>query len=947
MKRISLAIFGLCALTLGIVTSTKPANAQTVNCTGVAAWSGNSVAYAVGNLVTYQGSEYKCVQAHTSLSTWDPVDAASLWTKQGTCSTTTGTTTGATCAAAPAAPTGLAASGTTQTGTTLNWSAVTPPANCTISSYTIYKGGTSIGTATGTTFAVTGLTAGTTYTFTVAATDAFGTGSQSSSISVTTSSASCASVPAAPTGLAASGTTQTGTTLNWTAVTPPANCSISSYTIYKGGTSIGTSTSTSFAVTGLTASTAYTFTVAATDAAGTGSQSSSVSVTTSGTGTTCWAAWSSTATYTTGMQVSENNVNYTAAFWNTGTGSEPATHNGGAGTGQPWVSNGPCGGNSCAAAPGAPTGLAASSTTQTGTTLNWTAVTPPANCTISGYTIYKAGVSIGTSTGTSFAVTGLTASTTYTFTVAATDSFGTGGQSSSVSVTTLANSCTAVPAAPTGLASSGTTQTGTTLSWSAVTAPSGCTITGYTIYKAGVSIGTSTSTSFAVTGLTASTTYTFTVAATDAAGTGAQSSSISVTTLANVSCTSVPSAPTGLAASGTTNTSTTLNWGAVTPPANCTISGYTVYKGGVALATVSSGTSYTVTGLTANTTYSFTVAAVDAAGSSSQSSSVSVTTTNVTAGPIKNAVIGYWDNWGTFTMPNTSMNYKVINYAFAVGSGTDGATMVMWTPSATNPLSSAAADIAATKAQGRTVILSLGGATSPNITLLNSTDVANFVSSVENCVDTYGFQGIDLDFENASVTVNAGDNLANPTTPDIAFMSQALHQLKSHYGPNFLITYVPETADIDAYGAFGGFWGGYLALVNATRDIMTFCDIQCYNSGSMNAANGQVVSAGGADFLVAMSELLLHGYTVSGGQNFAALAPGQVAFGNLYNGTPSSAAVAAYKYLTAGTPDGGSYTRIGGPYPNMAGVMIWDINGDATNGYAYSTALKNGGLTGN
>src|SRR3569833_4306879 len=99
-------------------------------------------------------------------------------------------------------------------------------------------------------------------------------------------------------------------------------------------------------------------------------------------------------------------------------------------------------------------------------------------------------------------------------------------------------------------------------------------------------------------------------------------------------------------------------------------------------------------------------------------------------------------------MPNTSMNYQVINYAFAVGSGTDGATMVMWTPSATNPLSNAAADIAATKAQGRKVILSLGGATSPNITLLNQTDSNNIVSSDASCVDTYGFQGIDLDYEN-------------------------------------------------------------------------------------------------------------------------------------------------------------------------------------------------------
>ena len=179
-----------------------------------------------------------------------------------------------TCSASPSTPTGLAASGTTSTSTNLTWSAVTPPANCSISSYTVFKNGTSIGTATGTSFAVTGLTASTTYTFTVAATDSFGTSAQSTGLSVTTSAGSCAASPSAPTGLVASGTTTTSTNLNWSAVTPPANCSVTSYTVFKNGTSIGTATGTSFADTGLTASTIYTFTVAATDSFGTSAQGS-------------------------------------------------------------------------------------------------------------------------------------------------------------------------------------------------------------------------------------------------------------------------------------------------------------------------------------------------------------------------------------------------------------------------------------------------------------------------------------------------------------------------------------------------------------------------------------------------------------------------------------------------------------------------------------------------
>ena len=180
-------------------------------------------------------------------------------------------------------------------------------------------------------------------------------------------------------------------------------------------------------------------------------------------------------------------------------------------------------GGSCTTTPSAPTGLAASGTTSSSTNLSWNAVTPPANCTISSYTILKNGTSIGTATGTTFSVTGLAASTAYTFTVEATDSNGTSGPSSGVNVTTLANSCTTKPSAPTGLAASGTTSSGTNLSWNVDSPPTGCTISSYTVLQNGTSIGTPTGTSFSVSGLAASTTYTFTVEATDTAGTSTAS----------------------------------------------------------------------------------------------------------------------------------------------------------------------------------------------------------------------------------------------------------------------------------------------------------------------------------------------------------------------------------------------------------------------------------------
>jgi hypothetical protein len=60
--------------------------------------------------------------------------------------------------------------------------------------------------------------------------------------------------------------------------------------------------------------------------------------------TTCAAAWSAGTVYTAGQQASENGINYTANYWTEG--NDPATSNGGAGSGQPWTSNGACTGGS-------------------------------------------------------------------------------------------------------------------------------------------------------------------------------------------------------------------------------------------------------------------------------------------------------------------------------------------------------------------------------------------------------------------------------------------------------------------------------------------------------------------------------------------------------------------------------------------------------------------------
>jgi chitodextrinase len=96
---------------------------------------------------------------------------------------------------------------------------------------------------------------------------------------------------------------------------------------------------------------------------------------TTGGGAGCWAAWVSTTVYNGGAQVSRNSQNYQAAYWTQG--DDPATHSGPAGSGQPWIPMGACGGGGGGATntptrtntPGGPTATRTRTPTRTSTNL--------------------------------------------------------------------------------------------------------------------------------------------------------------------------------------------------------------------------------------------------------------------------------------------------------------------------------------------------------------------------------------------------------------------------------------------------------------------------------------------------------------------------------------------------------------------------------------------------
>ncbi len=183
---------------------------------------------------------------------------------------------------APTAPSGLAASNVEQTTLTLTWNAATD--NVGVTGYDVYQGSTNLGSVTGTTTNVTGLTASTAYQFSVIAKDAAGNESAASNtVNVTTADAPDTQAPTAPAGLAASNVEQTTLTLTWNAATD--NVGVTGYDVYQGSTNLGNVTGTTTNITGLTASTAYQFSVVAKDAAGNESAASNViNVTTAGTG---------------------------------------------------------------------------------------------------------------------------------------------------------------------------------------------------------------------------------------------------------------------------------------------------------------------------------------------------------------------------------------------------------------------------------------------------------------------------------------------------------------------------------------------------------------------------------------------------------------------------------------------------------------------------------------
>lgn len=217
---------------------------------------------------------------------------------------------------------------------------------------------------------------------------------------------------------------------------------------------------------------------------------------------------------------------------------------------------------------------------------------------------------------------------------------------------------------------------------------------------------------------------------------------------------SAPAAPAGLAVTGTTASSVSLSW---TAPSG-TVTGYLVYKN-AALATSVTGTTATVTGLAAATTYSFTVTAYNSTGESAASGAVQATTASSGGGgsPGSFAVAPYADMTNNqepmLNEAATQAGLKAFSAAFVIGSGCTpiwGDTLpVTSDPTVTGEITTAEAD-------GAQPIVSFGGEAGTELAV-SCTNLSQLTAAYQSVINTLHVTHIDFDIEGAEIAYPANN----------------------------------------------------------------------------------------------------------------------------------------------------------------------------------------------
>jgi chitinase len=320
----------------------------------------------------------------------------------------------------------------------------------------------------------------------------------------------------------------------------------------------------------------------------------------------------------------------------------------------------------------------------------------------------------------------------------------------------------------------------------------------------------------------------------------------------------------------------------------------------------------------------------------------------------KHVLIGYWHNWHTDSAPFLRLTdvpdaFDVINVAFAVPSKAANGEIV-FTPHGSVSVEEFRADVQHVQSLGKKVLLSIGGAAGS----MSIEDMAirhNFVDSISALIREYNFDGMDINLEGKVVLDEGDTDFRNPTSPGIVHLIMAIREIRHNFGPQFILSMAPETVNVQsALTLYKGLSGSYLPLIHHLRDILTWLQVQHYNSGPLAALDRNTYSPGTPDFHAAMAEMLLNGFPVMANpQNiFPPLKPEQVVIGAaafpaaVTNGhTDPFELQNALASLASGESFGGTYVRQSAEnYASLRGVMTWSINWDAANGRQFSNSIR-------
>jgi chitinase len=313
------------------------------------------------------------------------------------------------------------------------------------------------------------------------------------------------------------------------------------------------------------------------------------------------------------------------------------------------------------------------------------------------------------------------------------------------------------------------------------------------------------------------------------------------------------------------------------------------------------------------------------------------------------ALIGYWTGsrfggGAAFPLRDVSPQWDVIIVAFAPPDPNAPEGTLDFHPPVGITSDQLKADIIYLKGQGKKVMLSLGGG-GKYFKLDEAKDTPNFVSSLTGIISQYGFDGVDIDFESPSLVLAPGDtDFKHPTTPSIVNLMAGLRQLHDHFGPGFMISLVPEGTQIPGgYPSYGGQFGSYLPLIAGLRDILSFVDVQDYNTPPLQGLDGEIYQSHSIDYHAAMTELLLRGFDVGGDPRhfFPGLPATKVAVGFLTGYNTPGIVSQSMRYIITGKPPAGATYKLhqGGGYPDMIGAMFWTIDADRAENYRYSNLI--------